>query len=121
MSDAQKCHCLVGFSGLLTGFTYKRSQVRVLLSPPQANKIEPDFVCFFFCRFCFAVVLVIQIWHGKLHVMRSDKFAEFYVFNVILPEMVYTILVSIFLYYLILKVNQWLEKENRRSADRFVG
>ena len=35
MSDAQKCHCLVGFSGLLTGFTYKRSQVRVLLSPPE--------------------------------------------------------------------------------------
>ena len=56
-----------------------------------------------------------------MFIMYQNREFVFYVFNVILPEMVYTILVSIFLYYLILKVNQWLEKENRRSADRFVG
>lgn len=56
-----------------------------------------------------------------MFIMYQNREFGFYVFNVILPEMVYTILVSIFLYYLILKVNQWLEKENRRSADRFVG
>ena len=35
MSDARKCYCLVGFLRGLRPFTYKRSQVRVLLSPPK--------------------------------------------------------------------------------------
>ena len=55
-----------------------------------------------------------------LFVMHQKGDLGFYFFNVMLPETIYTVLVAIFLYYLILKVNQWLEKSNKRSADKFV-
>lgn len=55
-----------------------------------------------------------------LFIMYQKQDIGFYFFNVMLPEMIYTVLVAIFLYYLILKVNQWLEKSKKRSADRFV-
>lgn len=55
-----------------------------------------------------------------LFVMYQKKNISFYFFNLMLPEMIYTVLVAIFLYYLILKVNQWLEKSKKRSADKFV-
>ena len=56
-----------------------------------------------------------------LFLMYQKQDFGFYFFQLILPEMVYTIVVSIFLYYLILKVNQWLEKSSsKRSADKFV-
>ncbi len=44
----------------------------------------------------------------------------YYFLHIILPELVYTILVTVFLYYIILKVNQKLEVIERRSAGKFV-
>lgn len=55
-----------------------------------------------------------------LFVMYQKGDIGFYFLNVMLPETIYTVLVAIFLYYLILKVNQWLEKSKKRSADKFV-
>jgi|GEM_PF-4340139 len=37
-----------------------------------------------------------------------------------IPELVYTLLVTILLYWLILKINQWLEKSEKRSEAKFV-
>ena len=37
-----------------------------------------------------------------------------------LPELVYTILVTLVLYQIILHINRKLEKEEQRSASRFV-
>lgn len=37
-----------------------------------------------------------------------------------LPELVYTMLITIFLYVIILKVNQRLETLEKRSASKFV-
>ncbi len=42
----------------------------------------------------------------------------FYVFNIILPEVVYTLLVSIFIYYLLLRLNNWMEKLEKKGSDR---
>jgi rod shape-determining protein MreD len=39
---------------------------------------------------------------------------------VILPEALYTIVVTIILYPLILKINQKLEEKEKRSAQKFV-
>ena len=36
------------------------------------------------------------------------------------PELIYTILVTIVLYFLILKINQRLEAVEKRSAAKFV-
>lgn len=44
----------------------------------------------------------------------------FYLKSVILPEVVYTILVGIVLYYFLFKLNSLLEKKGKRSRSRFV-
>lgn len=43
----------------------------------------------------------------------------FFLLNIILPELVYTLVVSIFIYYIILKVNNWAEKLDKKGSDRF--
>ena len=45
---------------------------------------------------------------------------KYYFLNIILPELVYTMLVTIFLYVIILKINQKLEAIEKRSASKFV-
>ena len=56
-----------------------------------------------------------------LNFMLRGKFEFTYYFSrVILPEALYTILVTMFLYPLILKVNEKLETREKRSAQKFV-
>lgn len=43
----------------------------------------------------------------------------YYARSIILPEFVYTMVVTIFLYFILLKVNQWLENYERRRAKKF--
>ena len=40
--------------------------------------------------------------------------------EIILPELVYTILVTLALYQIILHINKKLEEEEQRSASKFV-
>ena len=40
--------------------------------------------------------------------------------NIIVPELVYTMLVTIVLYMILLKINQRLELIEKRSAKKFV-
>ena len=44
----------------------------------------------------------------------------YYLMNIILPEFVYTMLVTIVLYMILLKINQRLELIEKRSAKKFV-
>lgn len=44
---------------------------------------------------------------------------QYYFFHIILPELVYTMLITIFLYVIILKINQHLEVIEKRSASKF--
>ena len=44
----------------------------------------------------------------------------YYFLHIMLPELVYTILVTIVLYFVILKINQKLESIEKRSASKFV-
>jgi rod shape-determining protein MreD len=56
-----------------------------------------------------------------LYFLLRKRYAfGYYFLNIILPEAVYTVLVSLFAYYLIYKVNQWLEKDNKRSTHHLV-
>ncbi len=52
--------------------------------------------------------------------LRSKFQFAFYFTHVILPEALYTIVVTLFLYPLILKVNEKLEAHEKRSAREFV-
>ena len=55
-----------------------------------------------------------------LFFLRGRFRIGYYFLNIMLPELVYTILVTIILYFVILKINQKLEVSERRSAGKFV-
>ena len=55
-----------------------------------------------------------------MFIMRSRFNYIYYLGHVIMPELIYTILVTLILYQLILHVNQKLEAEEKRSASKFV-
>lgn len=55
-----------------------------------------------------------------MFIMRSRFDYLYYLEHIIIPELIYTILVTIVLYQIILKINEALETEEKRSASRFV-
>ncbi len=58
--------------------------------------------------------------YGILFLMRGRFHIGYYFINIILPEMVYTILVTLILYPLILWIHKKLEDIEQRSARKFV-
>lgn len=54
------------------------------------------------------------------YMLRGNFAFMTYLFSIILPELVYTIIVTLVLYQLILHVNKKLEIEEQRSASKFV-
>lgn len=72
-----------------------------------------------------ALIIVSDISYGVLcyclmFLLRGRFNFPYYFTRVILPEALYTIVVTMFLYPLILKVNQKLEAMEKRSAQKFV-
>ncbi|MEF9941017.1 MAG: rod shape-determining protein MreD [Lachnospiraceae bacterium] len=65
----------------------------------------------------FLYGLIIYVF---LYMMRSRFDFVYYLSHIIIPELVYTILVTLGLYQLILKINQRLEAKEKRSASKFV-
>lgn len=55
-----------------------------------------------------------------LFFMRGKFRFGYYLIHIIIPELVYTILVTLVLYFVILKINQKLEAIEKRSASKFV-
>ncbi len=71
------------------------------------------------------LILVSDLAYGFLYyitlfLMRGRFHIGYYFLNVILPEMVYTILITLLLYPLILWLNKKLEDSEKRSARKFV-
>lgn len=59
--------------------------------------------------YCFVVYFFRFLIQGKI------RFG-YYFMHIILPEIVYTIFVTIIIYKIILKINEWLEDRERRNA-----
>ena len=55
-----------------------------------------------------------------MFIMRSKFHYFYYLKTVILPEVIYTALVTLVLYQIILFINKKLEAEEKRSASKFV-
>lgn len=55
-----------------------------------------------------------------LFLLRNRLDFLYYLRRVIIPETVYTVIVTIVLYRLILLINRRLEEEEKRSADKFA-
>ena len=60
------------------------------------------------------------IYYTILFLMRGRFQIGYYFLHIILPEMVYTILITLLLYPLILWINKKLENSEKRSARKFV-
>lgn len=54
------------------------------------------------------------------YMLQGDFSFGIHLFHVIVPELVYTILVTLVLYQVILHINKRLETEEQRSASKFV-
>lgn len=72
-----------------------------------------------------ALIVISDISYGVLcyvllFLLRGRFNFPYYFTRVILPEALYTIVVTMFLYPLILKVNEKLEAKEKRSAQKFV-
>ena len=65
--------------------------------------------------FCYGFICYVLLF-----LLRGRLSFGYYFMNVILPEIVYTAVVTIILYPLILLLNRWLENGERRSARKFV-
>ncbi len=53
--------------------------------------------------------------------LLRGRFAfKYYFRHIIVPEWIYTILVTVFLYFILLKINQNLEKSEKRSNGKIV-
>lgn len=55
-----------------------------------------------------------------MFMLKSDFQFFFYFQNIIMPELVYTLLVTLVLYQIILHINRRLEEDEKRSASKFV-
>lgn len=55
-----------------------------------------------------------------MFIMRSRFHYFYYLKSIIFPELIYTILVTLVLYQIILQINKKLESEEQRSASKFV-
>lgn len=55
-----------------------------------------------------------------MFMLRGEFDFPYYLAHIILPELVYTILITLILYQIILKINRRLEAEEQRSASKFV-
>ena len=53
-------------------------------------------------------------------VMRSRFHFGNYLIGIIIPELLYTVLITFFLYPVILMINRQLEEKEKRSASKFV-
>lgn len=55
-----------------------------------------------------------------LFLFRNRYDFQYYFLHIMLPELVYTMVITIFLYFILLKINQRLEIIEKRSASKFV-
>ncbi len=55
-----------------------------------------------------------------LFFLRGKFRFGYYILHIMIPELVYTIVITIALYFVILKINQKLETIEKRSASKFV-
>lgn len=55
-----------------------------------------------------------------MFVMRSRFDYLYHLTNIIIPELIYTVLVTLILYQIILYINKKLETHEKRSASKFV-
>lgn len=72
-----------------------------------------------------ALIVVSELSYGivcyvLLFLLNGRFDFPYYFTSIIMPEAIYTIVVTMFFYPVILKLNVWLEAKEKRSAQKFV-
>lgn len=80
---------------------------------PDDIKLPMLLICVSDIVYNIAVYVLKFMFRGQFHL-------DYYLMHVIVPELVYTVLIMIFLYPLLLKINQKLEAVEKRSGIKFV-
>ena len=63
--------------------------------------------------YSFIVYLILFLFRGRFNFL-------YYLIHIILPEIIYTVFVAVFLYFLLLRLNGFLEKGEKKVAKKFV-
>ena len=66
------------------------------------------------------IKLPLLLIYFLMFMLRGEFDFVYYLMHVIIPELIYTVGVTLILYQLILWINQKLEAEEKRSASKFV-
>ena len=104
---------ILGFYALLYMYVgYSNGFFRKMFYPediklPMLLIAVSDFSC------SLIIYFLLFLFRGKFDIL-------YYLLNIMIPELVYTMVVTIFLYFIILKINQKLETIEKRSAVKFV-
>ena len=125
----EKTGLLIGFfSGLLVDIFFGDSIGFYALVYMYIGYMNGKFSTIFYpqdIKLPIALILASDCFYGMicyviLFLLRSRFDFTYYFMNIILPEIVYTIVVTIFLYPLILWINTRLERGELRSGKKFV-
>ncbi len=68
------------------------------------------------------LVFISDILYGILNFLllflpRGRSSFLFYFMNIIMPEAIYTVIISFFLYFIVYHLNNWLDKDDNRRGD----
>ena len=58
--------------------------------------------------------------YACLYMLQGTFAFGYYLIHTIMPELVYTVLITLVMYQIILQINRRLEAEEQRSASKFV-
>lgn len=94
------------YVGYFNGFSRKMFYPEDIKLPMLLIAVS-DFSC------SLIIYFLLFLFRGKFDIL-------YYLLNIMIPELVYTMVVTIFLYFIILKINQKLETIEKRSAVKFV-
>ena len=80
---------------------------------PEDIKLPLALIIFSDLLYNFAYYVFVFLLRGRFNF-------SFYFFKIMIPELVYTMLVSLFIYPLFLLLNQWLDKKDEDGGMKFV-
>ena len=107
------CGSTIGFYALLYMYIgYLNGMFRKLFYPEDI-KLPMLLISGSDLLYNFAVYFFMFFFRGRFEF-------GYYFIHIIIPELVYTMLITILLYFIILKINQRLEIIEKRSASKFV-
>ena len=109
----EKTGLLIGFYALLYMYIgYANGKFSAIFYPEDIKLPITLILC---SDFAYGIIC-----YMILFLLRGKFDFQYYLVHIILPEIVYTVVVTLFLYPVILRVNRSLEQKEKRGEKKFV-